>query len=98
MGEVLPLSKSPVLDALVYCALNGWGIQVYEDVTLPAEKRLPEFYVTDFTIFMNFLYSVNSKNRFDLISLSFFAPLPLINGLQTDNGPACANKSASSLV
>jgi len=62
MHQRLGLSKSPVLDALVYCALNHWGLQFVNDKVPTRDERIA-FIVDNFEYFLQCATSINSKNR-----------------------------------
>jgi len=51
-GLKLPPSKSPIMDALVFCALNNWGIRLAKE-----EGDDIQFEVTDFKMY----YKISSK-------------------------------------
>jgi len=63
-GFKLPASKSPVMEAMVVCALNGWGIEIVKNnratSTTPAEVV---FKVTDFNRYYKISRAICSKQR-----------------------------------
>jgi hypothetical protein len=63
-GFKLPASKSPIMEAMVVCALNGWGIDILKNnratSTTPAEVV---FKVTDFNRYYKISRSICSKQR-----------------------------------
>jgi len=56
--QKLSLSKSPVLEAVIYCALNKWGIEL-----ITTEDDQVAFKVSDFDLFSSYAAKVNSKTR-----------------------------------
>eukprot|EP01128_Nolandella_sp_AFSM9_P011864 TRINITY_DN876_c0_g5_i1.p1 TRINITY_DN876_c0_g5~~TRINITY_DN876_c0_g5_i1.p1 ORF type:complete len:434 (-),score=70.25 TRINITY_DN876_c0_g5_i1:31-1332(-) len=61
MHDKLGLSKSPVLEALIYCALNQWGIKFeYRD---KGNADDISFRVLDIDFFLEQVAVINSKNR-----------------------------------
>jgi hypothetical protein len=46
--KLIGISKSPVIDALVYCALMGYGVRLVTDI-----PDLIEFQIDDFTLYFN---------------------------------------------
>jgi len=63
-GFKLPASKSPIMEAMVVCALNGWGIEIAKNnrptSTTPAEVV---FKVTDFNRYYKISRAICSKQR-----------------------------------
>jgi len=63
-GFKLPASKSPIMEAMVVCALNGWGIDIVKNnrptSTTPAEVV---FRVTDFNRYYKISRTICSKQR-----------------------------------
>jgi len=63
-GFKLPASKSPIMEAMVVCALNGWGIEIARNnrptSTTPAEVV---FKVTDFNRYYKISRAICSKQR-----------------------------------
>jgi len=63
-GFKLPASKSPIMEAMVVCALNGWGIEIAKNCrptsTTPAEVV---FKVTDFNRYYKISRAICSKQR-----------------------------------
>lgn len=63
-GFKLPASKSPIMEAMVVCALNGWGIDIITNnpatSTSPAEVI---FRVTDFNRYYKISRAICSKQR-----------------------------------
>jgi len=63
-GFKLPASKSPIMEAMVVCALNGWGIEILKNIratsTSPAEVV---FKVTDFNRYYKISRAICSKQR-----------------------------------
>jgi len=63
-GFKLPASKSPIMEAMVVCALNGWGIEIARNCrptsTTPAEVV---FRVTDFNRYYKISRAICSKQR-----------------------------------
>jgi len=63
-GFKLPASKSPIMEAMVVCALNGWGIEIAKNCrptsTTPAEVV---FKVTDFNRYYKISRTICSKQR-----------------------------------
>jgi len=57
--QKLSVSKSPVLESVIYCALNKWGIEL---VSQPKEEVI-KFQVLDFEQFSQYAALVNSKTR-----------------------------------
>jgi len=57
--QKLSLSKSPVLEAVIYCALNKWGIEM---LPFGPDKKLC-FKVTDFDKFSVYSAKINSKGK-----------------------------------
>jgi len=57
--QKLALSKSPVLEAVIYCALNKWGIEM---LPFGQDKKLC-FKVTDFDKFSVYSAKINSKGK-----------------------------------
>lgn len=57
--QKLSLSKSPVLEAVIYCALNKWGIEM---LPFGPDKKL-SFKVTDFDKFSVYSAKINSKGK-----------------------------------
>jgi len=63
-GFKLPASKSPIMEAMVVCALNGWGIEILKNIRAtsnsPAEVV---FKVTDFNRYYKISRAICSKQR-----------------------------------
>jgi len=63
-GFKLPASKSPIMEAMVVCALNGWGIEIAKNSrptsTMPADVV---FKVTDFNRYYKISRAICSKQR-----------------------------------
>jgi len=63
-GFKLPASKSPIMEAMVVCALNSWGIEIAKNSrptsTTPAEVV---FRVTDFNRYYKISRAICSKQR-----------------------------------
>jgi hypothetical protein len=63
-GFKLPASKSPIMEAMVVCAMNGWGIEIITNnratSTKPAEVV---FRVTDFNHYYKISRTICSKQR-----------------------------------
>jgi len=63
-GFKLPASKSPIMEAMVVCAMNGWGIEIITNnratSTTPAEVV---FRVTDFNHYYKISRIICSKQR-----------------------------------
>jgi hypothetical protein len=63
-GFKLPASKSPIMEAMVVCGLNGWGLDIVKNnratATTPAEVV---FRVTDFNRYYKISRSICSKQR-----------------------------------
>jgi len=63
-GFKLPASKSPIMEAMVVCAINGWGIELWKNIrptaTTPAEVT---FKVTDFNRYYKISRAICSKQR-----------------------------------
>jgi len=63
-GFKLPASKSPIMEAMVVCALNSWGIEVFKNIratsTAPAEVI---FKVVDFNRYYKISRTICSKQR-----------------------------------
>lgn len=57
-GVKLGTSKSPVIEAFVYCALKGWGVQIKR-----CTRNEVEFVVTDFDYYYNCSNRICSKQR-----------------------------------
>jgi len=60
----LPVSKSPIMDALCYCALQGWGLRVH--LNRPAQGNGPAtvvFLVEDFERYYQISRSICSKQN-----------------------------------
>jgi len=57
--QKLSLSKSPVLEAVIYCALNKWGIEM---LPFGPDKKLC-FKVNDFDKFSVYSAKINSKGK-----------------------------------
>eukprot|EP01127_Copromyxa_protea_P003096 TRINITY_DN12969_c0_g1_i1.p1 TRINITY_DN12969_c0_g1~~TRINITY_DN12969_c0_g1_i1.p1 ORF type:complete len:281 (-),score=35.33 TRINITY_DN12969_c0_g1_i1:112-954(-) len=57
-GVKLGTSKSPVIEAFVYCALKGWGVQIKR-----CTRNEVEFIVTDFDYYYNCSNRICSKQR-----------------------------------
>jgi len=63
-GFKLPASKSPVMEAMVVCALNGWGIELATNnrATLTTVAEVV-FRVTDFNRYYKISRTICSKQR-----------------------------------
>jgi len=63
-GFKLPASKSPIMEAMVVCALNGWGIDIVKN-NRPTSTTLAEvvFRVTDFNRYYKISRIICSKQR-----------------------------------
>jgi hypothetical protein len=63
----LPASKSPIMEAMVVCALNGWGIEIvtknYESTTSTTTPAEIVFRVTDFNRYYKISRAICSKQR-----------------------------------
>jgi hypothetical protein len=63
-GFKLPASKSPIMEAMVVCALNGWGIEIAKNnrptSMMPADVV---FKVTDFNRYYKISRAICSKQR-----------------------------------
>jgi len=63
-GFKLPASKSPIMEAMVVCALNGWGLDIVKNnrptSVSPAEVV---FRVTDFNRYYKISRAICSKQR-----------------------------------
>jgi len=63
-GFKLPASKSPIMEAMVVCALNGWGLDIIKNnrptSVSPAEVV---FRVTDFNRYYKYSRAICSKQR-----------------------------------
>jgi hypothetical protein len=57
-GVKLGTSKSPVIEAFVYCALKGWGVHIKK-----CSRNEVEFVVTDFDYYYNCSNRICSKQR-----------------------------------
>lgn len=57
-GVKLGTSKSPVIEAFVYCALKGWGVQIKS-----CTRNEVDFLVTDFDHYYNCSNRICSKQR-----------------------------------
>jgi len=63
-GYKLPASKSPIMEAMSYCAIRKWGIEIEEciDETDDSEPRVV-FRVTDFEKYYNYSTQICSKQN-----------------------------------
>jgi len=63
-GFKLPASKSPIMEAMVVCALNGWGIEIITN-NRPTSASPAEvvFKVTDFNRYYKISRAICSKQR-----------------------------------
>jgi len=63
-GFKLPASKSPIMEAMVVCALNGWGIEILKNVrATSASPAEVVFKVTDFNRYYKISRAICSKQR-----------------------------------
>eukprot|EP01124_Arcella_intermedia_P002609 TRINITY_DN1141_c0_g1_i1.p1 TRINITY_DN1141_c0_g1~~TRINITY_DN1141_c0_g1_i1.p1 ORF type:complete len:367 (+),score=52.97 TRINITY_DN1141_c0_g1_i1:172-1272(+) len=64
-GFKLPASKSPIMEAMVVCALNGWGIELVKHTPAEAPGAPPEivFRVLDFDRYYRISRAICSKQR-----------------------------------
>jgi len=57
LTEKLPSSKTPVIDAFIYCAICNWGVMIS-----PTQDRLPStFTINDFNKYWDFSQKICSK-------------------------------------
>jgi hypothetical protein len=57
LTEKLPSSKTPVIDAFIYCAICNWGVMIS-----PTQDRLPStFTITDFNKYWDYSQKICSK-------------------------------------
>jgi hypothetical protein len=63
-GFKLPASKSPIIEALAYCAINQWGIEILqaEDQTDEAPAKVV-FHVIDFEVYYKYSSAICSKQN-----------------------------------
>jgi hypothetical protein len=58
----LPASRSPIMEALVVCALNGWGLKIAKNIkATPTQSAEVVFKVNDFNHYYNISCSICSK-------------------------------------
>jgi hypothetical protein len=63
-GYKLPASKSPVMEALVVCALRGWGVDILKNNRqTPNSNAEVEFRVSDFNKYYTISRRICSKQR-----------------------------------
>jgi len=62
-GFKLPASKSPIMEAMVYCALKGWGIDIVRNSRGSTGEVEVTFQVTDFEYYYRASRSICSKQR-----------------------------------
>jgi len=63
-GFKLPASKSPIMEAMVVCALNSWGIEILKNVrATSASPAEVVFKVTDFNRYYKISRAICSKQR-----------------------------------
>jgi hypothetical protein len=63
-GFKLPASKSPVMEALVVCALNGWGVDILKNNRHTSNTKAEvEFRVSDFNLYYTLSRRICSKQR-----------------------------------
>jgi len=63
-GFKLPASKSPVMEALVVCALNGWGVDILKNNRQTSNTKAEvEFRVSDFNLYNTLSRRICSKQR-----------------------------------
>jgi len=64
LGFKLPASKSPIMEAMVVCALNGWGLEIVKNnraTSISAAEVM--FRVTDFNRYYKISRAICSKHR-----------------------------------
>lgn len=60
----LPVSKSPIMDALCYCALQGWGLRVIRNIRArPPALAHVAFLVDDFERYYRISAQICSKQN-----------------------------------
>jgi len=59
----LPASKSPIMEAMVVCALNGWGIEIVKNYESTSTTPEIVFRVTDFNRYYKMSRAICSKQR-----------------------------------
>jgi len=62
-GFKLPASKSPIMEAMVVCALNGWGIDIIKNARSATDFVEVVFQVNDFDRYYRISRSICSKQR-----------------------------------
>jgi len=62
-GFKLPASKSPIMEAMVVCALNGWGIDIIKNTRSVTDLVEVVFQVNDFDRYYRISRSICSKQR-----------------------------------
>lgn len=64
LGFKLPASKSPIMEALAYSAINKWGIEILqaEDQTDETEAKVV-FHVIDFEVYYKYSSAICSKQN-----------------------------------
>jgi len=74
MLRKLSASKSPIMEALIYCAFNGWGVEIVKqgpegdwvpdlEFGLTSKSGVIAFKFSDFDLLSDCLERVNSKNK-----------------------------------
>jgi len=73
MLRKLSASKSPIMEALIYCAFNGWGVEIVKqgledwvpdpEFGLNSKSGVIAFKFSDFDLLSDCLERVNSKNK-----------------------------------
>jgi len=62
-GFKLPASKSPIMEAMAVCALNGWGIDIIKNARTATDLVEVVFQVNDFDRYYRISRSICSKQR-----------------------------------
>jgi hypothetical protein len=59
----LPASKTPIMEAMVVCALNGWGIEIVKSNRKSSTSAEVVFLVSDFNRYYKISRAICSKHR-----------------------------------
>jgi hypothetical protein len=64
-GFKLPASKSPIMEAMSYCAINKWGIEIHECKDEPTDGSPASvvFKITDFELYYKYSSGICSKQN-----------------------------------
>jgi hypothetical protein len=59
----LPASKTPIMEAMVVCALNGWGLEIVKSIRKSSTQAEVVFLVSDFNRYYKISRAICSKHR-----------------------------------